>query len=137
MELTFNADSIMSAIQRECDLAVKDVDGAIEKAGEAALAYLRENSPVDEEDKPRAITKGPNKGKLTGSSGRYRDGWTIKKGSKQGVSEVTVYNADCYQLTHLLEHGHLAKNGKVVQPVVHIAKAEETASEVLDKELGL
>lgn len=47
-------------------------------------------------------------------SGKYADGWTTTKLSRKskGVERygVRVYNATSYQLTHLLENGHLIVN---------------------------
>ncbi len=73
--------------------------------------------------------------KLQGSSprdsGKYAKGWRIKQGKKaKARNEVEIYNTR-YQLTHLLEHGHV----KVVHGTVlgftaarpHIAAAEQEA----------
>lgn len=42
-------------------------------------------------------------------SGAYASGWTVKKESPK---EVIVHNSDHYQLTHLLENGHVVRNKK-------------------------
>lgn len=43
----------------------------------------------------------------------YADGWTVKKGRKQKDQYFAeVWNATNYQLTHLLENGHLITNKK-------------------------
>ena len=42
-------------------------------------------------------------------SGAYASGWTVKKESSK---EVIVHNSDHYQLTHLLENGHVVRNKK-------------------------
>ena len=58
----------------------------------------------------------------------YAEGWTTKRG--QG--EVIVYNKTNWQLTHLLEDGHIVKNKKGTygraHPIKHIAPAEEQAA---------
>ena len=45
-----------------------------------------------------------------GYRGKYASGWTVK--DKQGRQEYSaiVHNATDWQLTHLLEHGHLITN---------------------------
>ena len=42
-------------------------------------------------------------------SGEYAQGWTVKKESPKSV---IVHNATHYQLTHLLENGHVIRNKK-------------------------
>lgn len=128
----FDVTAVVSALNRECNNTVEEVDKAITEAGRAALDYLLENSPVDTSKSAKLRITG---GKLKGSSGLYRKGWRIKTYTENGVKAVKVYNETCYQLTHLLEFGHLAKNGKFVQPVPHIKQAEELAERILEDKL--
>ena len=128
----FDVTAVVSALNRECGKTVEEVDKAITEAGRAALDYLLENSPVDTSKSAKLHISG---GKLKGSSGLYRKGWRMKTYTENGVKAVKVYNETCYQLTHLLEFGHLAKNGKFVQPVPHIKQAEELAERVLEDKL--
>ena len=128
----FDVTAVVSALNRECNNTVEEVDKAITEAGRAALDYLLENSPVDTSKSAKLHISG---GKLKGSSGLYRKGWRMKTYTENGVKAVKVYNETCYQLTHLLEFGHLAKNGKFVQPVPHIKQAEELAERILEDKL--
>ena len=128
----FDVDAVVSAIRRGCEETVEEVNVAIGEAGNAAKDYLLSNSPVDTSKSAKLHIRG---GKLKGSSGLYRKGWRMKTYTENGVKAVKVYNETCYQLTHLLEFGHLAKNGKFVQPVPHIKQAEELAERVLEDEL--
>ena len=128
----FDVTAVVSALNRECNNTVEEVDKAVVEAGRAALDYLLENSPVDTSKSAKLHIRG---GKLKGSSGLYRKGWRMKTYTENGVKAVKVYNETCYQLTHLLEFGHLAKNGKFVQPVPHIKQAEELAERVLEDKL--
>ena len=128
----FDVTAVISALNRECNNTVEEVDKAITEAGRAALDYLLENSPVDTSKSAKLHISG---GKLKGSSGLYRKGWRMKTYTENGVKAVKVYNETCYQLTHLLEFGHLAKNGKFVQPVPHIKQAEELAERILEDKL--
>ena len=128
----FDVTAVVSALNRECNNTVEEVDKAITEAGRAALDYLLENSPVDTSKSAKLRITG---GKLKGSSGLYCKGWRMKTYTENGVKAVKVYNETCYQLTHLLEFGHLAKNGKFVQPVPHIKQAEELAERILEDKL--
>lgn len=60
-------------------------------------------------------------------NGRYKKSWTTKV--EKGFSEVivTIYNKNTYQLTHLLEHPHLLRNGQKSTPKVHIYPVEQKA----------
>ena len=128
----FDVTAVVTALNQECNNTVEEVDKAITEAGRAALDYLLENSPVDTSKSAKLHISG---GKLKGSSGLYRKGWRMKTYTENGVKAVKVYNETCYQLTHLLEFGHLAKNGKFVQPVPHIKQAEELAERILEDKL--
>lgn len=133
----FDVDAVVSALNRECNNTVEEVNVAIGEAGNAAKDYLLSSSPVDtsKSAKLHVISKGKNKGSLMGGSGAYRKGWRMKTYTENGVKAVKVYNETCYQLTHLLEFGHLTKNGKFVKPVPHIKQAEELAERVLEDKL--
>lgn len=54
-------------------------------------------------------------------SGDYAKGWRLK--TEKGA--VIIHNATDYQLTHLLENGHLGRDGKQVPAYPHIGKVEE------------
>lgn len=45
-----------------------------------------------------------------GGTGAYANGWTFKVVQEGLDYKGVVYNQDHYQLTHLLENGHLIKN---------------------------
>lgn len=65
----------------------------------------------------------------------YNSGWTLKMTKRD--HSATVHNADHYQLTHLLEHGHaIKKGGREVghaQAFEHITPVyEEAQTELLE-----
>lgn len=62
--------------------------------------------------------------------GDYARSWTSKKDGKKGR---IVHNRDHYQLTHLLENGHVIRNGVGTygrtRPIKHIEPAEQKGIE--------
>ena len=49
--------------------------------------------------------------------------------------QVTVHSRNRYQLAHLLEHGHAKRGGGRVAARPHIAAAEESGIEQLEREI--
>lgn len=44
-------------------------------------------------------------------TGAYAKGWAVSNENKKGKQTVRIYNKTNYQLTHLLENGHVVRNG--------------------------
>lgn len=69
-------------------------------------------------------------------TGDYAKGWATKK---EGDLEIIVHNKTDYQLTHLLENGHVVRNKKGTygrtSGTKHIAPVEEWASDALPEEI--
>lgn len=53
-------------------------------------------------------------------SSSYRKGWDIKKSKKGGSVSRTIYNKTDYQIAHLLELGHLNKDGSRTKARPHL-----------------
>ena len=73
-------------------------------------------------------------------TGSYAKGWAIKREKgRNGIPTVTIHNKTDYQLTHLLENGHIIRNGKGeygrYNGVKHIAPVEDWASSELPAEI--
>ena len=110
----------------EIQKILKDYEGELdEKIGEAmdkvatkGVQLLKEKSPVAE--------NSPYKG-------TYRKGWTKSVENHRNLThEAVIYNRHP-GMPHLLEHGHLARNGRRVPGVEHIKPVEET----LEKEFNV
>lgn len=72
-------------------------------------------------------------------SGKYARGWGIhRERGTGGINTVTVRNK-VYQLTHLLENGHIVRNKKGTYGrapgIKHIAPVEEWAKTALPEEI--
>lgn len=69
---------------------------------------------------------------------KYPTGWTIKSTKRKGARKEEVWNAKHYRLTHLLENGHVIKNGTGrsygrTRSFEHIAPINTEAQEALEK----
>lgn len=111
----------MEAVLEEYNHQVKEAtDKAIEQVSKEAVQKLKNTSP-----------------KLTGD---YAKGWRVKKQKgKKGIAESIVHNKTDYQLTHLLENGHVVKNAKGTygrtRGVKHIAPVADWANDELPREI--
>lgn len=70
----------------------------------------------------------------------YPSGWKSTNIRKKGKQEAKVHNATDYRLTHLLENGHVIKNGTGrtygrTREFPHIITAEAKAVEELEKKI--
>ncbi|MBH0174714.1 HK97 gp10 family phage protein [Fictibacillus sp. 23RED33] len=79
----------------------EDLVEAKDEVSRDGVSLLKQNSPED--------------------TGDYRKGWTRKKIGQDFV----IHNKTDYQLTHLLEYGHVKAGGGRVSPKVHIRPVEE------------
>ncbi len=53
-------------------------------------------------------------------TGKYNKGWNVKKEKGNNYIKATIYNKTDYQLTHLLEYGHLTRSGSRTRAYTHI-----------------
>ena len=69
-------------------------------------------------------------------TGSYSKGWSVKR---MGDMDAVVHNRTDYQLTHLLENGHVIKNKKGTygrtHGIKHIMPVEEWASDELPRRI--
>ena len=115
--------SVALQMQDILDDYSKDVkeatNDAIEKTSKESVRKLKNTSPK--------------------KSGEYAKGWKLKKDrGRDGIATVTVHNK-LYQLTHLLENGHVVRNAKGTYGrtpgIKHIEPVEEWAASELPQEI--
>ena len=115
------AEELMKYLTVEVHAVDKQAVKLINAHAEHLRGNIEENSPVNENgEKP----------------GEYRNNWKVKKASRSGLllHEAVVYNdKPTYRLTHLLENGHIAANGKRVGQKPHIkSNAEKEIKDLAD-----
>lgn len=103
-----NIDNLTNEIMRHLRMYEQDVQEKVEVSKEDVSNELV--TQLQQHPSP----------KLTGD---YRKGWRAKKVGDKYI----VHNKTNYQLTHLLEKGHAKRGGGRVDPIPHIAPAEEEA----------
>ena len=115
-----NTESVSVQMKELLDEINKDVQDStrknIDRVAKESVQKLRNTSP-----------------RKTGS---YSKGWGTKK---EGDMDVVVYNRTDYQLTHLLENGHVIRNKKGTygrtSGIKHIAPVEEWAADELPRRI--
>ena len=115
--VTVQMDKILDSYSREVQEATNK---AIDSVAKEAASKLRNTSPR--------------------KTGDYAKGWKVKKErGRDGLQTVTVHNKTNYQLTHLLENGHVVRNKRGTygrtRPIKHIAPVEEWAVDELPREI--
>lgn len=70
----------------------------------------------------------------------YPTGWTTETKRRKGQQTSEIHNKTYYRLTHLLENGHVIKNGTgrtygETNPFPHIKAVDEKSVELLDKKI--
>ena len=93
---------------------------------------------IQEEIINEVVTRAnEGKSKLQSTSpknkGKYAKGWRVKTNKGSNYINCTIYNATDYQLTHLLEKGHLTRSGSKTKPIVHIKPVEESCIKEYEK----
>lgn len=100
------ASEISKELQNYSNYVTEEVEKAKRKTATELKKEIIANAPED--------------------TGDYKLGWRTKKDNER--KSIIVYNATDYQVTHLLEHGHVKKSGGERVPAqVHIRPAEERA----------
>lgn len=120
MAKTESVEAQMREILDEYNEHVQDVTNtAIVDTSKESVQRLKNTSP-----------------KKTGS---YAKGWAVKKETKRGITSAIVHNKTDYQLTHLLENGHIIRNKKGeygrTNGIKHIAPVEQWAQNELPAEI--
>ena len=114
-----DVDDLTSALVEACktytEEVVKKVEDGIADIGKDATDEVKSLAPVDK--------------------GGYRRNWTYRIDRSRGEFKVTVHvKGRKYRLTHLLEYGHLNRDGSTrAREFPHISIAEKHAEEKVNE----
>lgn len=130
---------------------IKVYPNGLQKVLNSYLTEYKEDIQEEVEELVTDVTKRAKK-ELRGltkpvNTGEYRQGWAIKlnKKSKHSYHKV-IWNSSSYQLTHLLEFGHITRKGtgikysspnakKKTEAIAHIRPVEQKYSLIFMEEL--
>lgn len=120
MSKTIKVDDLSKEIIKALENYSDDISEVVEEVsndvGKEAVGELKTTSPK--------------------KRGSYAEGWKLKK-DKLGRNRysVKIHNKTDYQLTHLLEFGHVTRNGGRTKAISHIRPVEEKYSKEYEKKL--
>ena len=110
------ASTIMDGLTEYAQLATDDMKASIKKSAKTVRGGIQTGAPE--------------------RTGKYAKSWKTKTTKEtSNALEVTVYSPTRYMLAHLLEHGHAKRGGGRVEAQPHIAPAEQTGVEELEREI--
>ena len=112
----------------------EQLDGEIQKQLETYSAEvtreLNKNLKEVAEETAEILKKG---GSYKERTGKYTPDWSVtarKAASVTKSEQYSVHNRKHYQLTHLLEKGHVTRNGNRTRAFEHILPTEQAAEEL-------
>ena len=119
-------DAIMEQLLEYKNLTREVMVKAVEDAAKTVLTEIQKNAPVH---------SGPYKNRNR-QPGAYKRSWRQKRTAESATGlSITIYSAQHYRLTHLLENGHAKRGGGRTRAFPHIAPAEEKGEEQLLRDI--
>jgi hypothetical protein len=106
--------------------SILDINDILRGYGDDIQTLIQDEAVKIAKDGVKVLkSSSPKSKRASANRGRYAKGWSVKKEVKRGEVHCIIHNRTDYQLTHLLEKGHLKRNGGFVKPITHIKPVEE------------
>lgn len=106
------------------------IRGQLEEYSADVTKAINQNLKEVAETTAETLKKG---GSYKERTGKYTPDWSVTARKAVSVTQgeqYSVNNRKHYQLTHLLEKGHVTRNGKRTRAFEHILPAEQAAEEL-------
>lgn len=111
------ADEIMKGLEEYESLATEDMKKHVKKAARSIRKDIKDIAPK-------------------GETGKYKESWSAKTTKETANSiEIVVHSKNRYQLAHLLEKGHVLRQGGRTRAQPHIKPAEEKGIKELEENI--
>lgn len=121
--MSTKVDNFANAFIGEINKYTKDVTGAL---SEEITSIANEGKDELRNTKmPPATASGTAIPSTRRQWKEYSKSWSVKEDKKSNYENAIIHNRKHYRLTHLLENGHLTKNGQRTRAFKHIAPVEE------------
>ena len=136
MQIELLPEAIVQDFKKWTEKKSAQVDKAVRNRTKEALDDVVSASPVRKRVPKSGVIRTDGEIKDNYQPGAYKKGWmkyvsTARAGRTQGY----VRNKTNFQLVHLLELGHKARDGSQVNAIEHVNPAEERAREGLDRDI--
>lgn len=111
------AEEIMKGLEEYSDMATDEVKKEVRKTANNIKKDIQANAPL-------------------GETKKYSKSWSVKTMKETSNSiELVVHSRNRYQLAHLLEKGHVLRQGGRVGAKPHIKPAEEKGVRELEENI--
>ena len=115
-------DAISGVLSETSSAAINGLEKACKKTAPPVTRFLKDRSP-----KRTTVVHGMKPGAYAGS-------WRNRINRERLSVSATVYNKKYYFLTHLLEDGHVNRNGTRTEGIPHIEPAADLADRTFEEQ---
>lgn len=136
MDIEQIPEAIIGDLKKYTEDKSKKIAEAVKECTEEAYKDIERDSPVRKKVPKSGVVLVRGVAKANYQPGSYKKGWmTVVKSYEKGRVQGYVRNKTNYQLTHLLELGHKARNGSNVAPIPHIVENQNKDRAELDRRI--